>query len=164
MDEIKSVRLSDASGSRIARIREMMGSEEVFKNRKDRQRLSEISAIILADYKEAGFVNLVRENKSESFLFLDMVILEEYRNKGVGKKVFEILQSFGIYSLIFAAAKIDNIAANKTAEEVCIRVATIDDNNIYLVQKDRYDEFITHNYMSELYEHYEREKSKRLIK
>ena len=152
-DKIKKVMLSDAIGSRYKRIREMMKNEEFFKDKLERQHLCEISALILADYKEAGFVNLIRMNRNDNFLFLDMVILEEYRNKGLGKEVFKILQMRGFYNLIFAAANVNNIGANKTAEEVCLKVGTINEDNIYLVQKERYTEFISGNYLERIKKH-----------
>jgi predicted acetyltransferase len=142
-----------------------MNNEAEFKDRTNRQKLSEISALIVADNEKAGFVNLIRANRNDNFLFLDMVIVEKFRKKGLGKKVFNIIQGYGFHNLIFAATKIDNIAANKTAEEVCLKVATIEDENIYLVQKDRYEEFIGNDYMSKIVEYYSKEeKGVQLIK
>ena len=161
-EQIKKVMLSDAIGSRYKRIREMMRNEEFFKDKLERQHLCEISAIILADYKEAGFVNLIRMNRNDNFLFLDMVILKEYRKKGLGKEVFKIIQMRGFHNLIFAVANINNVAANKTAEEVCLKVATIEDENIYLVQKDRYEEFVSGNYLEEIKEYYKEKEESRV--
>ena len=58
----------------------------------------------------------------------------------------------------------DNIGANKTAKEACIQIATIDDRNIYLVQKDRIEEFIDKGYMEKLAKHFEKDTDKKMIR
>ena len=158
------IKLVNAFGNRASIVSEIMKTEEVFKNRLDRHGSSEVSTLIIYNGKVAGFVNLVREKRNYEMFFLDMVILEEYRHKKIGKKVFELLQSYNFKDPIIAETKIDNIGANKTAKEACIQIATIDDRNIYLVQKERIKEFIDKGYMEKLAKHFEKDTDKKMIR
>ena len=158
------VELTDAFGEKAFIIQFLMKQTEVFKDRMDRLRSSEVSTLIMVNDEVAGFVNLVRENRNYDFLFLDMFILEEYRSRKIGSKVFEILQNEGIKDMIIAETKQSNISANKTANNCCVKLGCFEDRNIYLVQKDRLEEFIDNNYMEKLAKHYEKDSVKKLIR
>lgn len=151
-----------------SKIFDMMNNEEgindIFRNRLDRLMTSEYSRLIIYDYEEIGFVNLVREKCDENFLFLDMGIKEAYRGKGIGKRILKKLVKIDFEDFIIIETKEDNESAVVSAKQVGCYLTTIAGKNYYLLQRDRLEEFIDFDGMSKLAQHLEKVPKKVLSK
>lgn len=61
---------------------------------------NEYSWLIMANGKEAGCVNLIREHFNDNFLVLDMEIKEEFKNNNIREKTINQISNFNITDLI----------------------------------------------------------------
>ena len=125
---------------------------KIFKGRQDRLATSVMLSTIYHKDKLIGFANLIREKQNQNFLFLDVGIIEEYRGKHVAAQILEELKKTPKY--IIVETKEDNLLANKSLENRTAFMCKYNDRNIYLLQKDRYNEFIENGYYDQLIEHY----------
>ena len=125
---------------------------KIFKGRQDRLATSVMLSTIYHKDKLIGFANLIREKQNQNFLFLDVGIIEEYRGKHVAAQILEELKKTPKY--IIVETKEDNLLANKSLENRTAFMFKYNDRNIYLLQKDRYNEFIENGYYDQLIEHY----------
>lgn len=142
---------------------EEVGIKEVFGGRLDRYMNSAYSYIISASNEDAGFFNLVVEKANTNFLFLDMGIKHKFRNQGIGKEIMEYVAASDIREPIIGETKISNIGANRIASEVGKFLFTLEDRNIYLIQKEKEEAFLQNNGIERLKEHFDREDDKSLI-
>lgn len=104
----------------------------------DRLNKSGVSCLIKDGNNIVGFLYLLIEG-TEPFMFLDMVILPEYRNKGFGYLALEeLLKIYRPKEFILAEVKEDNVACIKMLEKLgSIKIA----DRYYLLQKARKEEF-----------------------
>lgn len=126
--------------------------KSVFGGREDRLYTAHTLSMIYDKDKLIGFANLIREKQNQNFLFLDVGIIEEYRGKHVAAQILEELKEIPKY--IIVETKEDNLLANKSLENRTAFMFKYNDRNIYLLQKDRYNEFIENGYYDQLIEHY----------
>lgn len=126
---------------------------KIFKGREDRLATSAMLSTIYDKDKLIGFANLIIEKQNNNFLFLDVGIIEEYRGKHVASQILENLKSISKY--IIVETSVDNILANKSLENRTAFVLEYKDRNIYLLQKDKYNEFIENGYYDNLLKHYD---------
>ena len=141
----------------------IIGIKEIFKDRIDRLSTSIYSCLIKMDEKTVVFVNLVEEKNNKNFLFVDMGIIPEFRNKSICNDILTYFSNFPTKEFIIGETKVDNQYANKAAAKVGILVLTNQDSNFYLIQKNRYEEFIQNNCLEQLKEHIEKGNQKKLI-
>lgn len=125
---------------------------KIFKGREDRLATSAMLSTIYDKDKLIGFANLIIEKQNNNFLFLDVGIIEEYRGKHVASQILEDLKSISKY--IIVETSVDNILANKSLENRTKKLLQYNDRNIYLLQKDKYNEFIEKGYYDKLTDHY----------
>lgn len=143
------------------------GIKEVFRGRTDRLITSPYSFLIQHEDEVIGFLNLVIEKNNENFLFLDAGIIKEYRSKGIGKLVLceikELLEENDIDTYVLIETEQKNIGANKSANEVGCYLMEIRDRNIYLLQKERIEEFVDNDYFEKLTDHYDKPNKKNMM-
>ena len=139
------------------------GIKEIFANRLDRLAASPYSCIILFNKQVAGFANLVKEKNNDDFLFVDMGIIASFRGKSICNDVLKYFGDIEIKEFIIGETKIDNIPANKVASNVGCFIFAEEDRNFYLIQKNRYCEFIKYGYLDKLKQHIEKPNVKKLI-
>ena len=141
---------SELNDKQILLIRNIMktesGIKEIFENKDDRYNTAYLLSLIKKDNEIIGFLNLVPEHV-DGFLFMDMGILEKYRGKGYGKLAYlDLEKRLRTKEFIIAQTKSTNLLANKSAIENGILVYTEDkleySLNYYLMNKDRYNEFL----------------------
>ena len=125
---------------------------KIFKGRQDRLATSVMLSTIYHKDKLIGFANLIREKQNPNFLFLDVGIIEEYRGKHVAAQILEKLKKIQKY--IIVETKEDNLLANKSLENRTAFMFKYNDRNIYLLQKNRYNEFVENGYYDKLIDHY----------
>lgn len=125
---------------------------KIFKGREDRLLSAAMLSTIYDKEKLIGFANLIKEKQNSNFLFLDMGIIEEYRGKHVASQILEELKEIPKY--IIVETKENNLLANKSLENRTAFLFKQEDRNIYLLQKDRYNEFIEKGYYDKLTDHY----------
>lgn len=138
------------------KIVELINSDEmiksVFGGREDRLYTAQMLSTIYDKDKLIGFANLIKEKQNPNFLFLDVGIIEEYRGKHVASQILEELKEIPKY--IIVETREDNLLANKSLENRTAFIFKYNDRNIYLLQKDRYNEFIENGYYDKLTDHY----------
>ena len=137
---------------------------DIFLYKEDRITNSAYAAIIEYDNKDVGFVSVLNEKGDYNFFTIDMGILKEYRSKGIGKEVLEIIKEIPCKDFIIGETRKSNIGANKTTSSVGILIAESDKYNYYLLQKERIEEFIEKDGLEKLANHYNSSKNKLKIK
>lgn len=110
--------------------------------------------LIQDDNKDAGFIIGVPERKNKlEFLAIDMVLLEEFRNKGIGSKALSYLVNAIVHEeddrYIIGEIKKENIASNKISEKVGALVKK-GDANYYVFPKEKKEEFLNTGYLEKL--------------
>lgn len=131
---------------------EKSGIKEVFQGRNDRVATAMRLFTIYDKDKLIGFANIVREKQNNNFYFLDVGIIEEYRGKHIASQVLEMLKKVKNY--IIVETKEDNFLANKSLKNRTAFLFKQEDRNVYLLQKERYNEFIEKGYYDKLTDHY----------
>ncbi len=130
---------------------------------------SAYSFIIKCDDKTAGFINLLREAEYEKFLFLDIGIKDEYRNRGIATDMIKFIASLPLKDYVFI--KSNNQYINKAIIKLgCKKIIEYQNDNIYLLQNEKYEQFITDKEIEKLdihfnptnYYNYELERMKRV--
>ena len=137
---------------------------KIFLSKEERIKYSSYAAIIEYNGEDVGFVSILNEKADYNFLTLDMGILNEYRGKGIGKEVLEMIKKIPCEDFIIGETRKSNIGANKTTSSVGILVAESDEFNYYLLQKERIEEFIEKDGLEKLANHYNSSKNKLKIK
>lgn len=125
------------------------GIKEIFYGKETRVYLSPFILMIQDQDKDIGFAYLVDE-QVDGMYFVDVGILEEYRGKGIGKDVLEEFQHLPTKWFIMGETKKDNVLANESSKKYGVVVAETEDRNIYLLQKDRLEEFIDSDSLEKL--------------
>ena len=129
--------------NRIEKIMFEIKNESGFVGKRDRFLKSNISCLITYDNNDVGFIYATQENRYSKGLFVDIVIKKEYRSKGIGKYVLSELSSrCNVY--LFGEIEESNVASNKIAEEVGIKILS-SDKNYYFFFKEKYNEFLEIN-------------------
>lgn len=154
------------SDDELLKVRIMMyeepGIREVFNGRGDRLATSHKVYIIMNDNQEVGFANLVVEKQNYNFYFLDMGIKENYRGNGIATEVLQTLKNINCKPIIIETRE-NNTLANCSAERIGCMLMSKDNKNYYLLQKERYNEFIDNGYLDKLTEHLNEDKDKRFL-
>ena len=132
---------------------EELGIKDVFRRKTDR--LTQAKYKYLIRYKDTivGFVNLIKENCNDDFLFLDMGIKARYKGQGIGSAVLNKIKEMNIDEYIIAETSVDNILANEAIRNIGFGLAAVNRNNYYLLQDYRLKEFIDNGYLTKLREH-----------
>lgn len=139
------MKLIDGSSERIfSRILNVMtkiqdeAAENEFVGKTDRLFSSDISCLIVEDKRDVGFLYLLSERKNGLY-FLDMALLKEYRNKGIGFLALkELLDSYNYSEFVLGEVKEDNTACLSILNKLnSIKVS----ENHYLLQPERIEEF-----------------------
>lgn len=118
------------------------GIREIFEDKVNRLISSEFSVLIEVNGSEIGFINLVNEI-CNGVLFLDMGILQNYRNKKYGSLVLqEFLNLINIKSAIIAETKEENILANHSILHIGSLVYQKNGRNYYFLPKEKVTDFI----------------------
>lgn len=131
------------------------GISDIFKTRIDRVATAEYSFLILLNDIEVGFVLLVPEKLNYDFYFLDVGIKKEYRNMGIGTKVLNKLIEMNFSKYIIVETQESNELANSSISKVGIKLSIEYHTNIYLLQKDKKEEFDKSEYSKKLIKHYD---------
>lgn len=99
---------------------------------------ADISCLIKEDKKDVGYLYLVTEYK-KGLYFLNMALLKEYRNKGIGTETLKkLLDNYQYKDFLLGEVNQDNIACLKMIEKINgIQVSP----NHYLLQPERLEEF-----------------------
>lgn len=142
------------------------GIKDVFYGRQDRILTTTVSWMIQVNGQNIGFVNLVQEKADDDFLFLDMGIIEKYRGRGIGtealKRVEQMLNENDFTYVIMETRK-DNYGANQSAINVGNYLLDVNDRNVYLLQKTKYQEFIDNNMLEELIKHFKAPSKRKVL-
>lgn len=127
---------------------------KIFGGRLDRLLTADMLSTIYDNEKSKliGFANLVVEKQNHNFYFLDVGIIKEYRGKHVASYILEELKN--ISQFIIVETKQNNVLANKSLKNRTAFLFEKSDRNIYLLQKDRYHEFMDNGYYDKLTHHY----------
>ena len=129
------------------------GIKEFYTNKLTNIITSRYTFIIKLDDTTVGLINLVREEDNNDFLFLDIGIKEEYRNKGIATEMMKFISIIPIKE--YVVVKSNNIYVNKALKKIgCNKVYEHNFHNIYLLQKDRYKQFIENNVTEKLAKHF----------
>ena len=139
-------------------IAELINSDEainkVFAGREDRLYSSSMLSLICDKDKPIGFACLVKENYDPNFLFLDMGIIEEYREKHIASSMLKALSKINKKFIIIDTSK-RNTLANNSLKNNAAFIYEKGDRNIYLLQKNKKKEFFNNGYYELLKEHYD---------
>ncbi|MDD3453010.1 MAG: hypothetical protein PHN42_01865 [Bacilli bacterium] len=143
----------------------MMGHEdgikEVFYYKRDRLTCSKAAILICDNDNDIGFLNVVDQGL-KNLLFIDQGIIEKYRGKGYGSKALQILADSNIFKEYLICETMDNnILANYCVSKIGKFLFSYDDRNFYLLQSEKYNEFINSEEFNKLEKHI---KGKRLIR
>lgn len=133
------------------------GIKEIFYNKRERLFCSALACLIKEDHNEIGFLNLVNENIS-NILFLDQGILRKYRGIGYGQESIKKLLLCSFNEYIIGETKKTNILANASAQKISKLVYETNDNNYYLFQKERNNEFLDSKEFYEMKKNIEKQK------
>lgn len=143
------------------------GIKEIFASRLDRINAARISWFIKMDGKYVGFISLVCEKANYDYLFLDIGVIKEYRKCGIGKQALEEVkkkvEEMCLSEYVLIETKKSNYGANKAAEDIGCYLTEFGDRNVYLLQKERCQEFIDENHMEKLADHYSEGNDKRSL-
>lgn len=131
---------------------------KVFKGREDRLLTAGMLSTLYDGDKLIGFANLVKEKQNPHFLFLDVGIIEEYRGRHVASKILEGLK--GVQKYIIVETQQSNFLGNKSLENRTRKLFEVGDRNVYLLQEDKYDEFVEKGYLDLLKKHYDEPSSR----
>lgn len=131
---------------------------KVFKGREDRLLTASMLSTLYDGDKLIGFANLVKEKQNPHFLFLDVGIIEEYRGRHVASKILEDLKRIEKY--IIVETQQSNFLGNKSLENRTRKLFEVGDRNVYLLQEDKYDEFVEKGYLDLLKKHYDEPSSR----
>lgn len=131
---------------------------KVFKRREDRLLTARMLSTLYDGDKLIGFANLVKEKQNPRFLFLDVGIIEEYRGRHVASKVLEDLKRIEKY--IIVETQQSNFLGNKSLENRTRKLFEVGSRNVYLLQEDKYDEFVEKGYLDLLKKHYDEPSSR----
>lgn len=129
--------------NRIFRVMKRLSSEGVFCGTYSRLATSVFAFLINDKGKDVGFVYFVDENV-DNVLFVDVGFIPEVRGTGLANAaISEIIKMIGSKYDVFLVSEIsnDNIAAIKSTER---RGAIKIGDKHYLLQPDKYNEFIKH--------------------
>ena len=143
-------------------ITELINSDEainkVFAGREDRLLTARMLSTLYDGDKLIGFANLVKEKQNPRFLFLDVGIIEEYRGRHVASKILEDLKRIEKY--IIVETQQSNFLGNKSLENRTRKLFEVGSRNVYLLQEDKYDEFVEKGYLDLLKKHYDEPSSR----
>ena len=129
------------------------GIKEFYTNKLTNIITSRYTFIIKLNDTTVGLINLVREEDDNNFLFLDIGIKEEYRNKGIATEMMKFISTIPIKEYVLV--KSNNIYVNKALKELgCNKVYEHDFHNIYLLQNNKYKQFIENNVIEKLAKHF----------
>lgn len=131
---------------------------KVFKEREDRLLTARMLSTLYDGDKLIGFANLVKEKQNPHFLFLDVGIIEEYRGRNVASKILEDLKRIEKY--IIVETQQSNFLGNKSLENRTRKLFEVGSRNVYLLQEDKYDEFVEKGYLDLLKKHYDEPSSR----
>ena len=131
---------------------------KVFIGREDRLLTARMLSTLYDGDKLIGFSNLVKEKQNPHFLFLDVGIIEEYRGRHVASKILEDLKRIEKY--IIVETQQSNFLGNKSLENRTRKLFEVGSRNVYLLQEDKYDEFVEKGYLDLLKKHYDEPSSR----
>lgn len=134
---------------------------KVFKGREDRLLTARMLSTLYDGDKLIGFANLVKEKQNPHFLFLDVGVIEEYRGRHVASRILENLK--GVQKYIIVETQQSNFLGNKSLENRTRKLFEVGSRNVYLLQKDKYDEFVEKGYLDLLKKHYDKPSSRMLM-
>ena len=118
------------------------GIKEIFYDKKDRLVCSQAAILISVDNNDVGFLNVVNQGL-ENILFIDQGIIEKYRGKGYGREALQkLLDSKLFEEYLICETKDNNTLANSSIQKIGKFIFSYDDRNFYLLQKEKYDDFI----------------------
>lgn len=147
-------------------ITELINSDEainkVFAGREDRLLSARMLSTLYDGDKLIGFANLVKEKQNPRFLFLDVGIIEEYRGRHIASYVSEDLKK--ISKFIIVETRQNNVLANNSLRNKTAFLFEQGNRNVYLLQKDRLEEFMDKGYYEMLSNHYTINSKRDLIK
>lgn len=131
------------NNTKLKEVFEMMvnekGIKEYYEDKLSRIIMSTYSFIIKYEDKTAGFINLIKEDENNNFLFLDIGVKEEYRKKRIATEMIKFLSLIPIDDYIIVIAS--NNYLNKIAKKVGVKVCDYNKQHVYLLQKDKYVKF-----------------------
>lgn len=127
---------------------------DLFKNKINRFICADLLVLINVNNRPIGFYSLVKEKQDNNFYFLDLGIIKEYQRKGIGLEIKEQLKNKNINEFIIVETRESNDKAigsmNKgIGLELCHENGCI----YYLLQDERYKEFIEKDGMEKLANH-----------
>ena len=134
------------------------GIREIFHGKRDRLLSSFCTVLVYADGEVVGFINLVDEHIDPRFCFVDMGILEKYRDRGIGKKALNKLMNALPDDFFIGEVKKDNVASNQLSENLGVRISSTEDRNFYLLRREDFDEFMDYDGMEKLNKKIDKEK------
>lgn len=106
--------------------------------------LSPVTGLITYNNTDIGFICATSERRYKKGLFLDMAILDKYRNRGIGKSVMErFIFNYNYINekyLIGETTK-DNFAANINGLRLGVIIPVQADYNFYLFSKNKINDF-----------------------
>jgi hypothetical protein len=119
------------------------------------------SFLIKEDEENIGYVSLIFENYDYRFLFLDVGLKKEYQDTGIFNEVLEKIVKLNIPQYIIiktSVKKVETIDSLKNR----IKLLDIDGNSFYLLQNNRYQEFIAFTGLGSLVDHFYNEDRKKI--
>ena len=134
----------------VKRISELMyeiQKDGVFAGKINRFALSYYAYLIAYNNNDIGFIYATEEHRYPNGLFIDMALLKEYRNKGIGKKVLDMFVNKHNDTLMFSEVLSNNISSNKISNDIGVRL----DNGMYLFPKEKYSEFVESGEINNFY-------------
>lgn len=101
-----------------------------------------------------GFAGLVERKHNKDFYFLSIGIKEKYRGNQIASHILEELNGIS-QRFIIAEAKENNTLANNSLKSKSALLRKKGNINVYLVQKNKLEEFYKHGYKHILDYHYD---------
>ena len=100
------------------------------------------------DNELIGFANLTHEGTDSQIYFLDRGIKEKYRGKHIGTYVLDELSKEKTF--IVAETEKSNVLSNASLKSRAVFLEEINDRNLYLLQKERYSEFMREGHLKKI--------------
>ena len=108
----------------------------------NRIRLAYLAGLIVYKNEEVGYICVVGEKRYKKVVFVDMSIIKEYRNMGIGSSAMgELISNYNYSEYLIGEVTKNNIGANKSAAKFGSLIPINNDHNYYMFSKRGLESF-----------------------